>query len=109
MLIKYISVCKQEERVCPLKAVMLISVVWELTSSDEILHRPVNKYTLNRHLCNNYKGIMKECVYSSWLFVDCLLIVVCLFVCLFVCCAGTELCLKSMRGKESCPSTIKES
>lgn len=60
MLLKYLSVAKRQGEVCPIRAVLLISGIWDVTATDDIIHKPLNKYTLNRHLCNNFKTIMKE-------------------------------------------------
>ncbi len=59
-LIKYVTDCKREGRQCQLKALLLISVIWNAKATDTAIHKPINRYTLNRHLCNNLKGIMRE-------------------------------------------------
>ena len=59
LLLKYLSECKRHGRDCHIRAVLLISVIWDVKATDNI-HQPLNKYTLNRHLSNNFKGILKE-------------------------------------------------
>jgi len=39
---------------------LLISSIWNITETDRVIHQPINKHTLNRHLCNNFKDILKE-------------------------------------------------
>ena len=60
LLLKYLSECKRHGRDCHIRAVLLISVIWDVKATDSIIHQPLNKYTLNRHLSNNFKGILKE-------------------------------------------------
>ena len=60
MLLKYLSVCERRGWRCPIGAVLLISGIWDVSATDKIIHQPLNKYTLNRHLCNNFKTIVKE-------------------------------------------------
>ncbi len=59
-LIKYVTDCKRKGRDCRLKAFLLISVIWNAQLTDRAIHKPVNRYTLNRYLCNNLRGIIKE-------------------------------------------------
>ncbi len=59
-LIKYVTDCKRKGRDCRLKALLLISVIWNAQLTDRAIHKPVNRYTLNRHLCNNLRGIINE-------------------------------------------------
>ena len=59
-LIKYLSECKAEGRASPFQALLLISAIWNIAETDKVIHQPLNKYTLNRHLCNNFKGILRE-------------------------------------------------
>lgn len=60
LLLKYLSECKRQGRECHIRAVLLISTIWDLKATDDIIHQPLNKYTLNRHLSNNFKGILRE-------------------------------------------------
>ena len=60
LLLKYLSECKRHGRECHIRAVLLISIIWDLKATDDIIHQPLNKYTLNRHLSNNFKGILRE-------------------------------------------------
>ena len=60
MLLKYLSVCERRGWHCPIRAVLLISGIWDVSATDKIIHQPFNKHTLNRHLCNNFKAIVKE-------------------------------------------------
>lgn len=59
-LIKYVSECKAQNKPSPFRALLLVSAIWNITETDKVIHRPLNKYTLNRHLCNNLKGILNE-------------------------------------------------
>ena len=59
-LLKYVAVCKRQGKTCPLKALFLISTVWDPMETNKVIHSPLNKYTLNRHLCNNFKDVLRE-------------------------------------------------
>ncbi len=45
-LIKYVTDCKKKGRDCSLKALLLISVIWNVHVTDRVIHKPVNRYTL---------------------------------------------------------------
>lgn len=59
-LVKYLSDCKRRGKGCGLKAVLLISALWDMTKSRDNLRTFVNRHTLLRYLAFKFTKIMKE-------------------------------------------------
>lgn len=59
-LIKYLSECKRLGKECYLRAILLISALWDMVESQASLSRFFNRHTLIRYLSFKYTKILKE-------------------------------------------------
>lgn len=59
-LVKYLSHCKRRGEDCVLKAVLLVSVLWDMFHARENLRKFVNRHILVRYLAFSYIRMMKE-------------------------------------------------
>lgn len=60
LMIKYITECNRRGLHCPLKAAMLVSVPWNLPVAERNMNKTFNRLTLNRHLCKQFRGILRN-------------------------------------------------
>lgn len=57
---KYLSHCKRSGKECVLKAVLLVSMIWDMYHTSISLRKFVNRHTLVRYLTYKFTLMLKE-------------------------------------------------